>query len=568
MFQRPFRFALQISRYVRRHQVGVRVFAVLVTIGLGFWGWMIEEPPEDAAGWLNNVFRTAQLVTLNFPDSFDTEITWQLQVARLAVPLAAAMATIHLLLGAITRPARQALGSRAKDHVIVCGRKQMSELALRSLAKGSRQVFALEKELAEGDIETLEGLGVTAIAADTSLTSSFKSLNVGEAAAVFVAGEDDLENVEFALSVISAIETRPTNRPPLILGVLITSDDLVQELTATLDASMSTRHVRLHILNPDKDGLRHALANREPVFLKSDINKPSHILIVGLTGSWRSCLNLLLIAAQDVPDALPVFTFVLDGSERQAFEAFAAERPDLGLVAKIRIIDCGQGLLPIKASRTKGTRTAPEIAVILREEPLSVATALALRRPNCALYLGQQPILVRRMVEDRIVKRISDLRDRSLTGEVVAFGGIIRAEAIDRILERKGEEEAIAHHIAYLNKNASTGEGHSLSLAAWDALPESTREANRAAVAYSRVLQHLAKHRQDMSSTNEAIDRLAPIEHRRWMAERIGKGWLSGIKRDHHRRIHPSILDYQLLSDKEKQKDRESVERLLTTSIN
>lgn len=62
------------------------------------------------------------------------------------------------------------------------------------------------------------------------------------------------------------------------------------------------------------------------------------------------------------------------------------------------------------------------------------------------------------------------------------------------------------------------------------------------------------------------MERLARIEHRRWMADRIDRGWTSGAARDNARLIHPSIRPFDELSAEEQEKDRNAVRALAKIS--
>ena len=44
-----------------------------------------------------------------------------------------------------------------------------------------------------------------------------------------------------------------------------------------------------------------------------------------------------------------------------------------------------------------------------------------------------------------------------------------------------------------------------------------------------------------------ALERLARIEHRRWIAERIEHGWRHGAQRDDAARRHPALCPYDAL---------------------
>ena len=132
------RLALRFSTYVGKNRAFLQFFFGALALVLGLWGWSIKAPAKDWTEVLNNCFRTLQLITLHFPTSFESDVPWQLQWARLLVPLVAVSATFHVLLGGVTRPLRLAMLPHTHNHVVVFGDAQMSEAALDSLAAGAR----------------------------------------------------------------------------------------------------------------------------------------------------------------------------------------------------------------------------------------------------------------------------------------------------------------------------------------------------------------------------------------------------------------------------------------------
>ena len=57
---------------------------------------------------------------------------------------------------------------------------------------------------------------------------------------------------------------------------------------------------------------------------------------------------------------------------------------------------------------------------------------------------------------------------------------------------------------------------------------------------------------------------MARVEHRRWMADRIDRGWRYGKTRDDRLMLHPDLVSYESLSENDKEKDRNSVRVLLS----
>ena len=59
------------------------------------------------------------------------------------------------------------------------------------------------------------------------------------------------------------------------------------------------------------------------------------------------------------------------------------------------------------------------------------------------------------------------------------------------------------------------------------------------------------------SLTATEVERLAEVEHERWMSERIAEGWTEG-PRDDEARTHPSVVPWDLRSEPEKERTAKS----------
>ena len=565
--------ATRLAAAVSRRKSLAQGLAGAVALTLGFWGWTIEEPPLDAVGWLNNLFRTLQLITLQFPKSLASDIPWQLHVARLLVPAVAVLATFNVLVASITRPVRMAMMPHTSGHIVLCGTEQMTEAALKTLAGRGRQIVMLAADIPPARREMLEGIGLTVVEADPHLPVTFDAVNLKHASAVFLAQADDMANLDLAILAIEHAKTRPPGEPPLALAVLIARDDLARELDATLDRLARSRHVRYHRICPDRDGLRQDLGRLAPALLKTSQDQRSHVLVVGLVGNWQQALLQLVVSAQDQPDQTPLFTLVLDEPQQRAFAAWRAEKRDLALVTEFIVMERDAGMLPAEDDLAAWRAEAPrvQLAVVLLPDVEAVTTALALMRPENPFGLIDQPILVRRTREDRLLGRLHGPHPAGLQQRVLPFGGLVRAEAIERILDRRGDDGAIALHASYRDKAVARGDRSTTALVAWDDLSENLRDANRAAADHRPILVAAAGGEEAAAAiaadiSSKGMARLARIEHRRWMADRIDRGWRSGPVRDDARRISPSLVAYDALSPVDQAKDRESVRVVLSFS--
>ena len=59
--------------------------------------------------------------------------------------------------------------------------------------------------------------------------------------------------------------------------------------------------------------------------------------------------------------------------------------------------------------------------------------------------------------------------------------------------------------------------------------------------------------------TSYEIEKLAKMEHERWMQEKLGNGWQYAKKTDRSAKLHKSLIPWENLSEDEKEKDRSLV---------
>jgi RyR domain-containing protein len=279
------------------------------------------------------------------------------------------------------------------------------------------------------------------------------------------------------------------------------------------------------------------------------------------------------VATQDHPDKRPVLTFAVDQREADALERWRKSHPQLDMVAEIVVLmRDDDAILPsdeeIKTWRER--YPSPQLAVVLHEDADAIATMLALRRPGNPFGTEAAPILVHQSKDDRLLTVIGHTKvgDRDLTN-LVAIGDLVRAETIERILDRKGDEMAAALHAHYLAAANRLGVGSQAAIDAWENLPENLRDANRASVEHAPLLLAAAGYKlvpkgeiQSVTPSEAEIELMAKVEHRRWMADHIERGWRFAQTRDDRLMLHPDLVPYEALSENGREKDRNAVRTL------
>jgi hypothetical protein len=571
---RIIRLARRISSIVTERWQSLQSLSVAGSFLLGFWGWNVQSSPEAIADYINNFFRTFQLITLNFPTDLQNDIPWQLQIARFMVPSITALATIDRIVGSITRPVRLFSITRAKDHIVICGDDQLATSALTELATGDseKQIVIIDPSISESRKEVLESYNLTVIIEDPMELDFFKKVNICHASAIFMILKDDISNTNLAIEALKNNKNRSKIQSPLLVGVLIAEDNLAYQLDLCLDDSTRNNNAKYHRLCPDRDGIRLEMSRRAPVFGKIDKSLPSHILVVGLISNWQQCLMQLIIASQDQPYKKSVFTFLVSQEEEAEIEEFLKTIPELNLIVEFRYMRYGKYDLIDLAETNSEQKAYPKITlvVVLKEGGQAISTALALRSPKNPFSLTNEPMLVFRDVEDRLLQQLTtnEMQDRNLQN-IIAFGGVIRKESIERALSYENDKIAVLLHEQYMSNSQNRLGDITAALREWAGLPENLRDANRvAANHFPLILEYMRLEiapgdKPSAILTDEEMEKLSRIEHKRWIADRLDRGYRYGNIRDDKKRLHPSIVDYDDLTDAEKQKDRDNIKALM-----
>ena len=138
---------------------------------------------------------------------------------------------------------------------------------------------------------------------------------------------------------------------------------------------------------------------------------------------------------------------------------------------------------------------------------------------------------------------------------------------------RRGIVEDIAKAVHERYVRAAQARGDTVqtnpSMVPWEGLPEHLKESNRSQVAdIGNKLRSIncavvpTTDAAPFAFRDDELDRLARLEHERWLQERTQQGWRYGSVRDDQRKLHPDLVDWAELSDESAEKDRDAVQNI------
>jgi hypothetical protein len=207
----------------------------------------------------------------------------------------------------------------------------------------------------------------------------------------------------------------------------------------------------------------------------------------------------------------------------------------------------------------------------LDDDSVSLAAALALVRRN----RDQQPAIVVRMAQNAglaVLLRGAG-EDAGTFQHLRAFGMLDRTCHPDQVLRGTHEILARAIHEDYLRQQRAAGvkPEQNSSMVPWDALPKHLQESNRQQAddigvklraVCCRAVPLLDWDEPLFEFTSDEIDRLAILEHDRWLAAKRQDGWRHGLKKDNDAKTHPCLVPYAQLPPDEQEKDRNAVRQI------
>lgn len=125
-------------------------------------------------------------------------------------------------------------------------------------------------------------------------------------------------------------------------------------------------------------------------------------------------------------------------------------------------------------------------------------------------------------------------------------------------------------HERYREEKRASVAAHDPALAGWEHLSEDLKHSSRAQADHIRRTLAVVGCRpasaveaaESAGLSEEEIKRMAPVEHGRFVVERLLAGWRYGEERDHERRTSPYLVAWEELPEEVQELDRAAVRRI------
>jgi len=554
----------EIGLFGRRWNGLARVLFAAAAFALGLWGWQIARPATHLAEWANNLFRTLQLLTFQFPREADATLPWQLNVARFLVPTIALLESYQLILGAIRSPARLALLGLRRGHIIVVpGRGPVGRAILGEIQANNLRAIAIAPDLMVNERARMEEYRLPILPADPFVVSTWHQARADHAGMVVVCHGGDVENLNVVITVAEALGLRGDRAGPMLVAAL-DNEILAEQVDVALDNAARRSGLRYRRLSVPEEAARMLFLEPPLPAGKTDRSVPSHFIVVGLGPGARAVLRHALTLGQDAASAGPCIT-ILASAQELAAEALLAAEAVPAYVARLRPMPCDLtiGVPDDMLSAMLDDAPPPVMASVCLADDAGVTVGMALARQAALRQWPQFTVAVHQGREDRFLRVLAQENTGPGHSRLRPFGGVLPPGTIQRLRLQGDDKLPRAVHQHYLGLMRHLGASGSTAVP-WEDLPENVRHANRSAADHMAIklaaidCRIVRGERSAFCFTDAEVEALAPVEHRRWSAERLLRGWHLGA-RDDDRRLHPDFVAFEELDADGQEKDRDTI---------
>jgi voltage-gated potassium channel Kch len=507
------------------------LFVAAATFVLGIVGLVSYLPGEQR--FLDLAYHCLQLFVLGSdPLQGNGPYNLPLEIARFVAP-ATTVYTVFRAFRAVLRDElhRRAI-ARKVGHVVVTGDSAASLVLAGNLRATGCDVVLVGAEAAE----VARRQGILVVPGDAREITTLRAAGVRGASALYACAPQTATN---AAVVLAAGEINGRERR-LEAFAQVRSNELADALRIRqVAAAAQGRRVTIDFFSLEDTAARHLL-DRYPLTAGS-------VVIVGF-GAFGQALLRALVRRPD-PEGRSLSITVQTDDADQVAELIAQLEPTRGRTIQHRPRQTG----------SDAVKAGDAVFVCLEDEDTALETALQLART------ADEPVVL-------CMRRESPFRQALMETPGLDIFGILDAACTPEHITADAVMGKIARsiHNRYVESCRQHGDTEltNPSMRPWAELPLYLRESNYAQAEHigaklAAIDCTLVPAQADtipFKFQPGEVDRLAQMEHLRWMAERHAAGYVYGRVRDGNH--HPDLVDWQNLSVETREKDLDAVEQL------
>lgn len=591
----------RIWAWIHRNSLWVLLFAVLLTLALGLWGFHNQFIINQQDGTiLDALYRSIQLFWLRSGSDFYNPIL-QINIARFTAFFIFTFSTLYFFSRFFKEEIRLSLirarifffslfhnifhkifpfVQRYSGHVVVCGAGFLGSVIACHFREEGKDVIVLEKSRDNPEVKICEEYGAVVLYRDASKPDVLSHLSIHGAAMVFAVTGNDSLNSDIASFCAAIVKERPKHLKPLKCHVHIDDSNLSFALRQWELEIPNTKKVRFGFFNVYHNAGKSAAACESRKVIKDSKGLPGQpvVIIVGLGDFGKSLFVNLVKKWREKREnsSIKMKIIVIDQEAHTRTDNLCAYYPSLldycdivphDLEVHSKQFLSGDFLNKIELGQITG------VYICLKDEGDATSVAITLHdilcdRFGCCTTGSSTPRIIVRTINDYGMTEVIRKLRESLKWNIHAFPILTNFCEEKRYGSDLLEMLAEATHKDYLEREYGKGitEKDNPSAIPWSKLTEDVRDQNRdQAESLIRNIHEYGYHVVPMRKWDEEylkfdkddpmILDLAIREHDRYVEMKISQGYRYG--NDKNAMENPTLIpwDDPNLSDKEKEKD-------------
>jgi len=597
--------------FTSRHEWTLVGLLALLTFLLGCFGYAQQMAFEGQGGphtWWDVTYASLKLFIFEAPDE---TAGWPvyLQVARALAPLV----VIYTAAAAVWNHVHQEVALywllfRKRRFVVVCGIGETGfRIAKDYCLNSEKQVVVVDLDPLNAAVAELQRLGAIALhgnAMDPLVMSDARAIYAKE---LFLCTSDDKANIAIAKNVerltrsLSAREVESMERiakryedsideepPQLALRCFLCVDtpDIYEVFSAHSFFESNSSRFTVRLVNRRETMARNIFRVCAPDLYyqpTSQQDDPMHILFIGFGALVREMILQTALTAHYTDFRRTLVSILCSRDQEEAVGRFRHRYPHLEKVLEWDAIYMDP--MTVEEDRWRQLQARAPFRVCYVGMQRDVEGILCARRLNrlrrhgdmaplnFIVCLNQQNFLAE-IIDDDFMPITLDKRQLPDHEPIEYFETLDETISIEIVVDDGLDLMARTLHNAYLKTQLTRGEsaGDNASLIRWADLPAHKKKANQNAAAHIDVKLRqcrcvalgdaAASAEVSFPPDEEWLERLAQLEHRRWMADKYLAGYSYGETRDEDRMLHPDLIPWEQLPESDREKDRDNIREI------
>lgn len=501
-------------------------------------------------------------------------LSWTLEVARILAPMVAAFTVLTLVAVFFYEQLKRVRLFFIKDHAIICGLGRKGLILAKEFNR-KRGVVVIEKDENDPILELCKGQGITVLIGDAADPVMLSRAKVHKARYLISVCGDEGINAEVAVNARELVGSAGGG----VLTCLVHVTDL-QLCTLAREQEMymgKADNFRLEFFNVFERGAQ-LLLDKHPAFGEgawiAEHERP-HPLVVGV---GRMGESVIVHAARswgrgEGAQGKRLRISLLDRDAESKKEMLRLQHPELEEFWELIPLEMDINSPEFQRAGflfdSEGNRDVTIIYVCLDDDSRALSAALVLfkRLPD-----HRVPIIVRMVLDSGLSNLLKGEVGDYAFSNLRAFGLLDRTCKPELLLAGIQELLARAIHEDYVSYREDMGQtpDENPALVPWDDLSEEIKDSNRREAGNMTIkLKEFGcaivpicdREVEPFEFTPGEIDKMAEMEHERWVRERMESGWKRG-PRNLKKKTNPLLVSWEELPEEEREYNRETVRNM------